>query len=160
MYSWLKNIFARKCRDESGGVTIEFVLLFPGLLLVLGVLMDVSYMYYTKAQILATVQDVNRDRSVGGHDTDLETKTLLTAALAARFTDEAVVTTTSIGGIVSTQVSVPLHDMQILGFFATLAGDFDVKVGTQQYVEWWDVEAPEEGVGVTVGLGEPTVPLY
>ena len=159
MFKWLKCKILRDARDESGGATVEFVLLFPGLLLVLGVLMDVSFMYYTKAQILATVQDVARDRSIGGHQTDLETKTLLDAALSARFTDEAVITTSSIGGVVSTQVSVPLHDMQIVGFFATLVGDFNVNVGTQQYVEWWDVEAPE-ATGVTVGLGEPDPVMY
>jgi hypothetical protein len=156
----LKQNVARTTKDEDGGATVEFVLLFPTLLFLLGILMDVSYMYYKKSQILVTVQDFTRHRSIGTHTTNAETENLITAALATQFSDEAVVSTTLNGGIVSTQVTVPLHDMQILGFFGQLAGDFDVHVGAQQYIEWWDVEAPDNN-GTTVGLGEdPDSPYY
>ena len=130
----------KKVRKEDGNATIEFVILFPTMLLVIGIFLDLGYFYYTKSQIQYTVQEVNRLRSIGVIKGDEETEARLAAAIASNFSDEATVNSHVTAGVLYTFVQVPLHDVQILGYFGRVTGDWMVGVGAQQFIENWEVD--------------------
>ena len=138
---------ARKYWREDGNVTVEFVILFPVMLLVMGVTMDVAFMYYKKSQIQTAIQDVTRERSIGHIATNEQAATILREKLATQFTNEAIVTMSLRGALVSTSVDVPLHDMQLLGFFAGIVGDPNVNIGDQQFLESYDIAADDTDGG-------------
>jgi len=153
-------------RNEKGNVTVEFVVLFPVLLLLMGVTMDVAFMYYKKSQIHEAIQSVTRWRSIGAISTNTQAESDLAALLTYGFTDEATVTMQLKGALVSTSVDVPLHDLQLIGFFAGLVGDPMINIGDQQFLESYSIAeydtnsgwTPEEMIMVE-GIMQSTSPL-
>jgi Flp pilus assembly protein TadG len=163
MLSELRKSVRRAARNEDGNVTVEFVILFPTLLLVLGILMDVAFMYYGQSQVLATIQKANRDRAIGNHLTDAETKGSIELALSKTLSDEAVADVSVTAGILHTSVRVPSHDLQLVGFFAGLAGDPVLTVVADQVIENWEgpdgvdaSTAPTTSLEETTGLNNTT----
>lgn len=151
----------RHCRNassEDGGVTVEFVLIFPVLLILTGVTMDVAFMNYKKSQIHEAIQDVMRSRSIGRIPDENSARVLLEQRLAQGFTDEPHASVLRVDGnmvpqpdgkILSTSVRVPLHDMQLLGFFADLVGDPDVFIGDQMFIESYEIATYDPNGGWT-----------
>lgn len=133
----------RYLRGDEGNVTIEFVIIFPVMLLLTGVAMDIAFMYYKESQIHEAIQDVTRQRSMGRIATNAEAATYLKTRLASGFSDEANVSMQLRGALVSTSVTVPLHDMQLLGFFADIVGDPTLTIGDQQFLEAFDIAADD-----------------
>jgi len=148
MFEYLKKASSRLNSDD-GGVTVEFVILFPVLLTLAGAAMDVGFTYFKKSQIHAAIQDVTRARSVGDIANDEAARKILADRLALGFTDEAIVTMEPRGSVLSTSVEVPLHDMQLIGFFAGLVGDPKVVIGDQQYFESFAVAVADDPTDTT-----------
>lgn len=162
-------------RREDGNVTIEFVILLPVMLLLMGVAMDISIMYYKKSQIHEAIQDITRLRAIGAISKDGDAQTYLDALLARGFSDEAVASVSTdvsnpnvalLGPLVSTSVTVPLHDMQLLGFFSAIVGDTQVVIGDQQFYEaystaYYDPNGGWSPVDMTMtnGILQATDPL-
>lgn len=96
--------------DESGNVTIEFVLWVPLVAFLLLLTVDVGQIFLKQAQALRLVQDANRAFSIGKIRTTDATETFIEDSLAGL--SAAVLAQTTVNGrIISTTAKIPLRDL-------------------------------------------------
>lgn len=105
---------SRFLRSENGNATIEAVLWIPVLTAAFALIADTSLIFGSESQVLRIVQDANREMSIG--------RLLTVAAVQAQvkskisnISPNAIVTTTLVDGLISTQVSIPLSDITATG---------------------------------------------
>ncbi len=108
-------------RDEDGAASIETVILMPLFLMILAAIVDATMIFYGQAQVLRVVQDANRAMSIGRLTSAEETAGFVRSALVD-FGDALQATSVVDNGVVTTRVTVPARDMQILGTFEMFDG--------------------------------------
>lgn len=123
----------RRAGDESGGVTIEGLFWTMGIFLVFGLVVDSTALFYTQSSVLRAVQDGNRNMSIGRFRTEAEVEAYVTSALAGTSPNAVAVTTVS-GSVVTTRVTVPAGDLQLLGMLAPLR-NLPITVQGRHYIE-------------------------
>jgi Flp pilus assembly protein TadG len=123
-------------RRQDGGATVEAVLWIPVFMLVFGLMVDASMIFYGQSAVLRVVQDANRNFSVGRLDSASATETYVENRLAAS-NIAAVATSTVVAGVVTTTVSVPAGQLQILGYFGTLR-NLKLTIRSEQVLEDWE----------------------
>ena len=99
---------------EEGTASVEAVLWLPLFFLTLGIITDVTMIFHGYTQALRVMQDANRSLSVGRLETTAAAETFIEAALAP-LSAAASATSTTVDGIVTTVVTLPAADLQILG---------------------------------------------
>jgi Flp pilus assembly protein TadG len=98
--------------DESGNVTIEFVLWVPLVAFLLLLTVDVGQIFLKQAQATRLVQDANRALSVGKIRTTGATEAFIKDRLAG-FSTAVTAQTTVNASIISTTARIPLRDLAI-----------------------------------------------
>ncbi len=131
----MKQLFHRFSRDESGTATVEFVLWLPMVLLAFGLTVDVSMIFHSQSQVLRIVQDANRNASIGRLRTPAETEDYVETRLH-NATGGAHATSTINAGVISTTVTYPARDFQIVGFFSQF-NDLQITVNSEHLLEDW-----------------------
>jgi Flp pilus assembly protein TadG len=121
-------------KNEDGNATIEAVLWIPTFVAVLLLVVDVSMIFNGQARLFRLVQDTNRALSVGRLHSADEAEAKIVDALEGT-TSNAAVTTTITDGVITTVLTVPARDLDIVGYFSALrtAG---VTVTSQHFVEY------------------------
>ncbi len=89
--------------------------------------------FYGQAQVLRVVQDANRSLSIGRITTVEEAESFVTSALAD-LGPAIQVTSVVEGGVVTTDVTVPASDLQILGTFDLFDG-LVLRISAQHLLE-------------------------
>lgn len=131
---------SRFLEDECGAAgVVEAALWIPFFLLLLTLFADASFLFNRQAQMLRTVQDVNRAYAVGQLTSPQEVHDTL-AALYSPYSDavrvESVYDTTGPGGgLIRTSMSIPARDVVSIGIIANLT-NFDFTVASEQYREF------------------------
>ena len=112
-FKWLKRFKS----DESGTATIESVLWLPLFFYLLLLVVDVSFIFFGKAQILQDSHDGNRALSTGSLGNAAEAQSFITNAISD-FSANATVTTVIDNGtsIVTTTINVPATDLMAIGY--------------------------------------------
>lgn len=131
----MKRLMHRFARDNSGSATIEFVLWLPMVLLAFGLTVDTSMIFYSQSKILRIVQDANRNASIGR----LRTTTQAEDYIETRLQDVSSTATAHssiVAGVITTSVTYPARDFQLLGFFSQL-NDLQVTVSSEHLIENW-----------------------
>ena len=121
--------------DETGSASVESLFWIPIFVYFLVLVLDVSSIFFGKAQILQDVQDANRALSIGVLTTEAETEEFIKTAIASFSTNatiDAVINTNT--GIVTTDVSVPASDLMALGSIPVFASTI-INVSVQQVLE-------------------------
>ena len=121
---------------ESGTATVEAVLWFPIFIVIFSLMVDAAMIFNGQARVLRVVQDANRNMSIGRLTTTTETEDYVENALAV-ITSGAVAQSTVTAGVVSTTVTVPAADFQILGFFSAL-NNLQIGVTAEHLIEDWE----------------------
>lgn len=104
--------------DESGSFTIEAVLWLPVFMFLFCLIADASLMFGKQAQVLRIVQDANRALSVGRIMTDTDAEAYIQQQMAA-FSENAIITTTVVGGVISSTVEIPAGDLTATGLISS-----------------------------------------
>ena len=131
----MTNLIKRFARDESGSATVEFVLWLPMLLVAFGLTVDVSMIFHSQSQVLRIVQDANRSASLGRLQTAAATENYVEARLH-KASSAANATSTINGGIITTTVTYPARDFQVLGFFQQF-NNLEITVNSEHLIENW-----------------------
>lgn len=131
----MTNLFKRFSRDESGSATVEFVLWLPMVLLAFGLTVDASMIFHSQSQVLRIVQDANRSASIGRLQTASEAESYVETRLR-KASSAANATSTINGGIITTTVTYPARDFQVLGFFQQF-NDLQITVNSEHLIENW-----------------------
>jgi hypothetical protein len=126
-------------RGESGAATVEAALWIPFFVLLVALFADASFLFNRQAQMLRTVQDVNRAFAVGQFASPEQVQDRLTE-LYQPYSDQIQVesvydTTRPGGGLIRTSLSIPARDVVSIGIIASLT-DFDLTVVSEQYREF------------------------
>lgn len=120
--------------NEDGNGTIEAVIWIPTFVAVLLLVVDVSMIFNGQARLFRLVQDTNRALSVGRLHTADEAEESIVDALE-KTTSNAAVETTIADGVITTRLTVPARDLDIVGYFSALR-TAAVTVTSQHYVEY------------------------
>ncbi len=129
----LRGKAKRFFRDEQGTATVETVLWFPFYIAMFTLVVDASMIFHNQTFVTRVIQDGNRAFSVGRLSGTDETQSFIRERLAG-ISEGADVVTRLDSGIISTTVSVPVGDLDAIGWFAGLTG-FDLVMSAEHYQE-------------------------
>jgi len=145
---WMKTIrrngilpphLRRRLDSEDGSATVEAVLWIPFFLLLLALIADASFLFHRQAEMLRTVQDVNRAFSTGQIHSTTSVEQILVAQYASLSDDVQAVsmldTGTVPGGIIRTSLSIPARDVNSICLIASFS-NLNLSVTTQHYREF------------------------
>lgn len=107
-------------RCENGAATVEAVMWMPILVGVFALIADTSMIFGSESQVLRIVQDANREMSIGRLLTVQAVEAQVKAQIA-HISPHAIVSTTLVNGLISTNVSLPLSDITSTGLVAAFA---------------------------------------
>ena len=131
MGRWRK--LRRQAAREDGAVTVEALFWVVCIVFIFGLIVDASSLFYTQSNVLRTVQDANRNMSIGRFRTPEEAKADVETALDP-VSPNAVATVTVVANVVTTRVTVPAGDLQLIGILAPLSG-VPITVQGRHYIE-------------------------
>ncbi len=107
--------------DERGTATIEFVMWFPVVVFLFGLIVNVTMLFYEQNEVLRTIQDANRSLSIGRLSSVTETETYIKTRLVSQIPNVTATSTIS-SGVVQTVVTYPATDLLWFDFFDSLNG--------------------------------------
>ena len=115
----LKKTIKRFSDDDDGSASVEMVLWFPLVMLVFGLLVNVTMLFYSQNEALRAIQDANRSISIGRFSTPAEVEAYIENRLSALLPNATATATVTVG-VVTTSVSYPASDMLMLDVFEQL----------------------------------------
>ncbi len=122
-------------KGDDGNASIETVIWLPIFGLLLGLIMNVSMLFFNESQILRFVQDGNRAFSLGRFKEPSEVEAYILNKLA--YLDAAIsIETVVSGGSVSTRLSAPATDIMPFTFLSSAFQGVTVGVSAQHFVEY------------------------
>ncbi len=120
--------------DERGSATIEAVLWLPAFVFLFVMIADVSLVFHRQSQILRVTQDANRAYSVGRLSNNAATEDFIKSALA-NLSSRVTATTVVTGGVIKSDVRVPVVDLVAVGVFKFLRG-YNISVRAEHFLEY------------------------
>lgn len=102
------------CRRDRGAATIEVILWLPFFLGLFSLMVDISMIFNNQSRIMRIIQDGNRNYSIRRFETNAETETYVENRIAP-ISPNASAVTTNVAGLITTTVTVPLADLDLLG---------------------------------------------
>lgn len=124
---------------QDGTATVEAVLWIPIFLVVFGFMVDVALIFDGQSRVLRVVHDANRNMSIGRFTQEVESEAYIAAVL-----DAYDITPTSVDadlltnpGYVSTVVTIPADQFQLLGYFTALLA-LEVDVTAEHILDDWE----------------------
>lgn len=123
---------------EEGSVTVEFVLWLPMIFVVILMAADVSVLLFNRSNTVRLIEDAHRLRSVGQLTSEDATTDYIVANLGRLYSGSATVVTVEQAGVVTTTVTLPSSNMDVVGTFATITGDPSIAISSEQYIENWE----------------------
>lgn len=116
---------ARFWHRENGAATIEVILWLPFFLGLFSLMVDISMIFNNQSRIMRIIQDGNRNYSIRRLTTNAETETYVENRIAPISTNASAVTT-NVAGLITTTVTVPLADLDLLGIAYAFNNDWQV----------------------------------
>ncbi|MCV2869257.1 pilus assembly protein [Defluviimonas sp. WL0002] len=101
-------------RRDRGAATIEVILWLPFFLGLFSLMVDLSMIFNNQSRIMRIIQDGNRNYSIRRLTTNAETETYVEGRIAS-ISANANAVTTNAAGLITTTVTVPLADLDLLG---------------------------------------------
>lgn len=101
-------------RRDRGAATIEVILWLPFLLGFFSLMVDISMIFNNQSRIMRIIQDGNRNYSIRRLTSETETQNYVLGRVAS-ISGAATATTTNVAGLITTTVTVPLSDLDLLG---------------------------------------------
>lgn len=135
MHKSMINRMAHFKKCEDGSASIESLFWIPIFVYFLVLVLDVSFIFFGKAQILQAVQDGNRALSLGVLTTEQETEDFIRNSLANYTTNAVIVSSIDLGtGVVTTDVTVPASDLMIVGSIPVFKNT-EIPISAQHFLE-------------------------
>lgn len=119
---------------EDGAATIEAVLWVPAFVMLLCLVTDASLVFFSQNQAYRTVQDANRNLSVGRLATETDVEIFVESRLE-NFAPSAQAKASMDTGMISTFVTFPASDVVATGVFTAVFNPV-LTVGAQHFIEY------------------------
>ena len=137
-------------RQEDGSATVEAVLIIPVFLIMLGLLIDATYVFKGQTKVLRVVQDANRNMSIGRFTTDAEVEAYINARLALMNIVPSETDAQSDPNVIVTTVKVPAAQFQMLGYFTGLV-NLELEMREAHMLESYDPTTLDPSTVATYG---------
>lgn len=126
----------RNFRSRSdGSATIESVLWFPAFMVIFALMADGAMIFSGHSRVMRVVQDANRNLSIGRLRTEEDIQDYIVTALAQLSPGASVVADMDTDpGIVTTVVTVPASDLEMLGMFNAFSS-LELTITSQHFIE-------------------------
>lgn len=121
-------------RDETGAVTVEAVLWLPFFIFLVVAIADLAVIFHAQSRALEMAEDGIRLYSVGEIASPADTSTWIEGRIDP-ISPNASAVTSVVYGLIHTEVTLPVRDINGFGIFAALR-DFDLRVNAQQVMEF------------------------
>ncbi|TFL15990.1 hypothetical protein [Jannaschia formosa] len=122
--------------DEDGAVeTLSLVLWLPLVFSFFMFLADVSYILYSRSDLVRIAEDSTRARSIGLIETDLGVIQAIASRLPTEGSQVPSIQSSVSLGVIRTAVSVPISMIDMLGIVARISGDASVTIVVHQFKE-------------------------
>ncbi|MEX5726871.1 Flp pilus assembly protein TadG [Rhodovulum iodosum] len=125
---------ARFAREDRGNATIESLMWMPIFLAAFVLVVDVSMIFNGQTMVLRTVQDANRNMSIGRLRTTEEVTAFIESGVAG-FAPNARAESAIVSGAVISRVSVPASDLVATNWFNAFT-NLDVTVQSEHLIEY------------------------
>lgn len=125
---------ARFGRDDRGNATIESLMWMPIFLAAFVLVVDVSMIFNGQTMVLRTVQDANRNMSIGRLQSTDEVTAFIEREVAG-LAPNARASSAIVSGAVISRVSVPASDLVATNWFNAFSG-LDVTVQSKHLIEY------------------------
>ncbi|MBE0414494.1 TadE/TadG family type IV pilus assembly protein [Yoonia sp.] len=135
MLNATRNWMRRFSRNEDGSATIESLFWIPVFVYFLVLVLDVSFIFFGKAQVLQVVQDANRALSINVLTTEEETEEFVRTSLLNYATHALINSRIDLQtGVVTTDVLVPASDFMVVGSIPVF-GSTMIPISAQHFLE-------------------------
>lgn len=118
--------------DESGSVTIEFVLWVPVFVLILALTVDISILFMTRANLWAVARDTTRYMATGLYSNDDAED--YAAGIVSRWGEDYTIDASRDGNLVTMEISVAMSDVSPINILS-LFSEGNIRVGLSQRIE-------------------------
>lgn len=120
---------------EDGSASIESLFWIPVFVYFLVLVLDVSFIFFGKAQVLQAVQDGNRALSIGVLRTEGETEDFVRTSLL-NYSRHAVIDSRIdlATGVVTTDVTIPATDLMAVGSLPIFRNSM-IPISAQHFLE-------------------------
>jgi Flp pilus assembly protein TadG len=123
-------------REEDGAIeTISALIWMPVILSFFMFFADVSYVLYSRSQLIRVAEDSTRMRSLGVYETDLEVVHAIANRISAGDTLPPTITSNISLGVVRTQLQVNVSSIDMLGIVSRLTSDARITINVSQFKE-------------------------
>jgi len=119
---------------EDGAATIEAILWLPFFLGLFSLMVDISMIFNNQSRITRIIQDGNRQYSVDWLDSTSAVETYVVDKVKPISASATAQTTVSLG-IITTTVTVPLKDLDLLGLTYVFGGNWQITA--DHMYEWY-----------------------
>lgn len=131
----IARLLRRFRRAEAGSASVEFVIVLPGVFLILLLVADVSFILFNRSVAVHAVEDANRMRAVGLLENDPEVRTHVANVMGTVRMSGGKVETSRDGMALTTEATMMASQIDLVGVFTRLVGNPSITVRSDQWLE-------------------------
>ena len=136
----LTGFAKRFARDEGGAVTVEAVIWIPFFLLILLLIVNTSFAFFSRAQAYRLIENANRKFSITVNSTDTQAEDYVRTRFATLYPRSSGnisldTYTNKTSGTVTTRLTYRARDVVMFNALNVLSG-WTITVQASQFVEW------------------------
>ena len=133
LYGLSRRLPRRFVKDETGSVTIEFVLWVPVFVLILAITVDASILFLTQANLWSIARDTTRQMAAGQYPTNASAETAASDRMAS-WGDNATVTASRDSDFVKLTMTVPIADVSPFNIVGSFTSG-NIAIALEQHIE-------------------------
>jgi len=130
----IRRLFRKHRQSEEGAVTVEAAIWLPFFILMTVAIGDVALIFHAQTRAHEVAEEGIRLYSTGGLASPADTSQWIVNAIT-NISPNATASTSVNFGLVNTEVSLPIADINGFGIFSALT-NFTLRVNTQQVMEF------------------------
>lgn len=121
---------------QDGSATVETVLMFPLLMAIVALTVDLASVFNSRAEVLRVIQDANRNVSIG-RIKDVASAEAYVEGFTSHLAPNAKAHADITAGVITTSVVFPASDVMMTGMFSSILS-VDMTLSAQHLIEDWE----------------------
>jgi len=133
LYGLSRRLPSRFVKDETGSVTIEFVLWVPVFVVILAITVDATILFMTQANLWSIARDTTRQMSTGMYPTNSAAEDAAYKHMPS-WRDNATIEARRDANFVSLSIKIPISDVSPFNIVGTFTSG-DIAIAIKQHIE-------------------------
>lgn len=129
----------RRIAGEAGSGTVDFVVWFPFVMLVVVLILDIFMVLHGRVTTQRILEDANRAHALSTFGDDAAAAAFIRGALMSSLGVTGQVRVSVAGGMVTSSVRIEIAELQMVGVFESVLGrNATMEVSAHQVLENWE----------------------